>query len=239
MISGKGGKYPTVEEARTAGVFHPNCMCTWEYVDEDDDRNELERQALKAGERVDWNDPEAVEKKNADNVARNAAKEYIVEQMAAMGIKAKKEIADQSLGGHPPPANPGWESLDYGHTNNCTRCVLAGYLRAQGYDVVARPLPANPGPKDPYQNGRWAIGMWADGHTPDAETKSDLLNAMKGYGDGAWAEVWVRWMHVRGAHVFLARQRNGRTEFIDPQSGKVDYNPGTRRGGLSTYELTR
>lgn len=62
VISGKGGKYPTVEDARAAGVFHPNCMCTWEYVDEDEDRAELEKQALKAGEKVDWNDPEAVEK---------------------------------------------------------------------------------------------------------------------------------------------------------------------------------
>lgn len=226
MVAGKSDKYPTVEDARAAGVFHPNCMCTWEYVDEDEDKAELEKQALKAGEKVDWNDPKAVEKKNADNVARNAAKDDIIEQMDALGIKATKETAEKPLSGHPPPANPGWESLDYGHTNNCTRCVMAGYLRAQGYDVVARPLPNPPPRDDPYWYGKWAT-MWKDARESPVSTKSELLDAMKGYGDGAWAEVLVWWRNG-GGHVFLARQRNGVTEFIDPQSGKSQYEPWAR-----------
>ncbi len=221
-----GGNYPTIEDARAAGVFHPNCQCTVEYVDELIDKDELERQG-KAG-KVDWKDPEAVGKRNKVNVDRNAAKADIAEQMASLGIDSTKETAAKPISGHPPPANPGWENLDYGHTNNCTRCVLAGYLRAQGYDVVARPLPENPDATDPSRPGQWASGMWIDAPTPNRGTKSDLLEAMKGYGDGAWAEVYVKWKGSVNAHVFLARQRNGKTEFIDPQSGNGSYDPWDR-----------
>jgi len=59
-----GGKYPTVEQARAAGVWHPNCMCSMEYVDEDLDEEDIKAQA-DAGT-VDWSDEEAVQKRSDD-----------------------------------------------------------------------------------------------------------------------------------------------------------------------------
>lgn len=61
-----GGKYPSIEEARAAGVWHPNCMCTMEYVDEDEDADDIEAQA-EAGP-VDWSDPDAVQERT-DGIA--------------------------------------------------------------------------------------------------------------------------------------------------------------------------
>lgn len=59
-----GGKYPSIEEARAAGVWHPNCMCSMEYVDEELDAEDIETQA-EAGP-VDWSDEDAVQKRSDD-----------------------------------------------------------------------------------------------------------------------------------------------------------------------------
>lgn len=63
-IAGGDGKYPTIEQARAAGVFHPNCMCSMEYVDEEADAEDIETQA-EAGP-VDWADEDAVQKRTDD-----------------------------------------------------------------------------------------------------------------------------------------------------------------------------
>jgi len=48
QLSGKSKKFPTLEEARAAGMFHPNCTHRPEYVDELFDADEIARQS-KAG----------------------------------------------------------------------------------------------------------------------------------------------------------------------------------------------
>lgn len=45
---GRSGRFPTYDDARAAGVFHPNCTHRLEYVDEDLDAEEIARQS-KAG----------------------------------------------------------------------------------------------------------------------------------------------------------------------------------------------
>lgn len=60
----EGGKYPTIEQARDAGVWHPNCMCSMEYVDEDADATDIKAQA-DAGT-VDWSNEAAVQKRSDD-----------------------------------------------------------------------------------------------------------------------------------------------------------------------------
>lgn len=48
QLSGKSRKFPTLEDARAAGMFHPNCTHHPEYVDELFDADEIARQS-KAG----------------------------------------------------------------------------------------------------------------------------------------------------------------------------------------------
>ena len=58
---GKGKDYPTLEDAKAAGVFHPNCVHYPEYVDEDVDAKDIEIQAGTDNPK-DWTDTEAVDK---------------------------------------------------------------------------------------------------------------------------------------------------------------------------------
>ncbi len=44
-ITGTDKRFPTYDQARVAGVFHPNCVHTLEYVDPDIDEDEIARQA--------------------------------------------------------------------------------------------------------------------------------------------------------------------------------------------------
>ncbi len=81
-VSGKSEKFPTLAEARAAGVFHPNCLCTLEYIDEDIEADEIKRQE-EAG-KVNWEDPDAVQAR-ADEIA--------IEGMKADGM-AEEEAKD-------------------------------------------------------------------------------------------------------------------------------------------------
>lgn len=78
QTAGKSKKFPTYEEAKAAGVFHPNCTHRLEYVDEDLDADEIKRQG-KIGK------PPA----NADAIAVQAQKDLIDEgRYADQGMTA-------------------------------------------------------------------------------------------------------------------------------------------------------
>ncbi len=84
VLGGRSRQFPTLADAREAGVFHPNCLCTLEYIDEDLDGEEIERQR-DAG-KVDWDDADAVQER-ADEIA--------VGEMRAQGMS--KDEAEESL----------------------------------------------------------------------------------------------------------------------------------------------
>ena len=48
-----------------------------------------------------------------------------------------------------------------------------------------------------------------------------------GYGDGSRSIVYVVWQSGN-AHVFIAERQHGKTVYIDPQSGQVDYDWASR-----------
>lgn len=106
---------------------------------------------------------------------------------------------------------------------NCQRCVIAQELRQRGYNVVARPS-TGPGDPMPYSLTRQSWTRAFVGMTTQYVTSGDfaqgIANIMAQWGDGARAIV--RFGRAGGAgHVFSAEQINGRTYFVDPQTGRA------------------
>lgn len=106
---------------------------------------------------------------------------------------------------------------------NCQRCVVAQELRQRGYNVEARPSTGERDPM-PYMLGRqsWTksfIGM-KDVRMDAANPVQAIANQMAAYGDGARAIVSFGRSGGSG-HVFTAEQINGRTYFVDPQTGRA------------------
>ena len=115
------------------------------------------------------------------------------------------------------------------YQQSCQRCVPAYELRRRGFDVTAKPAKvtakgALSRTDKVVQNGGWYNGIfenikWKMGNAGSG--LNDIEKAMKSYGDGSRAEVYVQWKNG-GAHVFVAEQVRGKTVFIDPQSGNED-----------------
>lgn len=227
VISGKGGKYPTVEDARAAGVFHPNCMCTWEYVDEDEDRVELEKQALKAGEKVDWSDPEAVEKrmKGEDNPQPPAPPQWTPQTP----LERTTDTFMHSIGAEHTDAPLPIEGVNphYGEgrqwRTNCQRCVPTYEARARGYNVEAKPRITRNDPifGSPVTPANWDFGCFKNPQPIQYSSKADIEAKMAEWGDGARAQINIAWAGG-GAHTFTAVQENGHTKFLDPQHPSSD-----------------
>lgn len=116
-------------------------------------------------------------------------------------------------------------------TYNCQRCVPTWEATRRGYPVTVCPYDADSnGPN--LANGRFVTSMWKDEqrvsfhNTAQKPFRKNVEEQMAAWGDGARAEVRVAWKGANGSgHVFVAEQVNGKTVFIDPQSGKTDYNP--------------
>ncbi|WP_428840682.1 toxin glutamine deamidase domain-containing protein [Collinsella intestinalis] len=111
------------------------------------------------------------------------------------------------------------EGVEY--QENCQRCVPTYELRRRGYDVDAMPAATSPGTEDlcyaPYS-------AWCD---PDVRATSgtgmeDIDAQMKEWGDGARAQVVVKWKGVDYGHTFVAERMDGQTRFYDPQDPSQD-----------------
>lgn len=113
-------------------------------------------------------------------------------------------------------------------TYNCQRCVPTWEATRRGYKVTALPYDAESSGAD-LSWGLHVTSMWKDEKKIQMEGKtlrSDIESQMARWGDGARCEVRVAWKGERGrGHVFVAEQIDGKTVFIDPQSGKSDYDP--------------
>ena len=104
---------------------------------------------------------------------------------------------------------------------NCQRCVPTYELRRRGYDVEALPLPDA---TDLHDLQYEPFGAWVD---PDVRRATgtgleDIESAMGEWGDGARAQVVVKWNGEDAGHTFVAEQEDGRTLFVDPQDPSVD-----------------
>ncbi len=153
---------------------------------------------------------------------------------SAIGSKgAPKAISDAVV-----ETNP-YHSYDYReYSQNCQRCVVAYELRRRGYDVTALPtyqgdrLPqvAHYDSKNGIYQGRWqgafqnakSVNVGAAGDSTRAEKKvmGSIDQHMKDWGSGARAVVQI-FYRGGGGHVFNVENQNGRTVYVEAQTGKV------------------
>lgn len=112
------------------------------------------------------------------------------------------------------------------YNQNCQRCIYVYEARRRGYDVEA--LPSFVGDKWPKGYNFFQFLQGGEGIKPIATAstskkfKANIEEQMRQYGDGSRAVVRVGWKGRNFGHVFIAEQENGRTRFIDPQSGSED-----------------
>lgn len=106
---------------------------------------------------------------------------------------------------------------------NCQRCAPAYEMRRRGFDVTAQPAPSEvPGaPEEAYHLAYHPFDAWEDPDVKQCKGSgiSEIQDTMKKWGDGARAQVVVYW-EKWGGHTFIAEQADGKTHFIDPQTGK-------------------
>lgn len=194
-------------ESRPSGVRsrHKGCNCTVEFKTERKDSGIEKKKAKEAKEkRINYD-----QKKPEENY--------------------KKILGSHDVDDDVKAANPHYsEGLKY--QDNCQRCVWAYEMRRRGYDVEALPsltnsdtLPYMMNPRgwpEVIKNGRNEL-IIPEGRTGKA-IKKNIENQMEEWGDGSRAIVRVRWQKGDSGHVFIAEQVDGKTRFVDPQSGEKD-----------------
>ena len=116
-------------------------------------------------------------------------------------------------------SNPSFKRGIRAWSKNCQRCVPTYEMQKRGFDVSANPIA--PGydylSYHPYD-------VWKDPivHNTPGTGRESIEQAMASYGDGARAQVTVQWSKEPGGHTFIAEQKEGKTHFIDPQTGSTD-----------------
>ena len=106
-------------------------------------------------------------------------------------------------------------------------------MRSRGYAVTAFPCVDD--------NDYLSYHPYDVWESPDVINASgnglkDIQNSMSNWGDGSRAQVCLQWDTGDGGHTFMAEQRNGKTYFVDPQTGDTDvswYFDEARPGSVS------
>lgn len=148
---------------------------------------------------------------------------------SALGTKGKeKSMGDAMLG-----SNPHYSGDYREYSQNCQRVVVAYEARRRGYDVTALPTydgdklnqVAYNDTKNGVARGRWmgafqgADPVNVSGHTGKA-VMNNIDNQMKNYGEGSRGVVQIFYKNG-GGHVFNVERKNGKTNYIEAQTGKV------------------
>ncbi len=113
-------------------------------------------------------------------------------------------------------ANPKY-GTEEAFSSNCQRCVPTFEMRERGYNVTAKGKYLN---YDPLTNDYTLA--WENPQKivcTSGNGRAELEQKMAEYGDGARAEVRVKWKGLDDGHVFAAVQEHGKTMYYDPQPG--------------------
>jgi len=114
------------------------------------------------------------------------------------------------------------------YKKNCTHSVIAYEMRRRGYEVIASPAILDEqeriSPKDTLANGFGYVKAFEGAINElcvKTNDKQQVIDRMTSWGDGARAIVRIVWKDHENepGHVFIAEQINGKTYFLDPQSG--------------------
>ena len=125
-------------------------------------------------------------------------------------------------------------------SDNCQRCGPAYEMRRRGFDVTAQPVPL----LDYYNPSSLMYRPFEVWEKPDVihchgNDRSEIEAKMAEWGDGARAQIVVKWKNAPVGHVFIAEQKNGTTIFIDPQNGDKNVNDYFNRIDLGKTEYCR
>lgn len=107
------------------------------------------------------------------------------------------------------------------YRNNCGYATIAYDMRRRGYDVTAAPDLDGDG----YPNIAKTYTDPETGRPPewqDMRDRAATVDAMKDFGPGSRAIVFVRWKGNNGGHFFTVENIGGRVVFLDPQNNKVN-----------------
>lgn len=102
-------------------------------------------------------------------------------------------------------------------STNCQRCVPTFEMRERGYNVTAKGRYLNYDPLTNDYTLAWENPVKIV--CTNGNGKAELEQKMAEYGDGARAEVRVKWEGLDDGHVFAAVQEHGKTMYYDPQPG--------------------
>lgn len=130
-------------------------------------------------------------------------------------------------------SNPNYSGDYREFSQNCQRVVVAYEARRRGYDVTAQPTyKGDTLPQIAYEDnakgisrGRW-MGAFqnAEPLNVSASNKAGVLNnidsQMKQFGEGSRGAVQI-FYKGGGGHVFNVERKNGKTQYIEAQTGRV------------------
>lgn len=153
---------------------------------------------------------------------------------SALGTKgAAKTMGDAMLS-----TNPYYNDDYREYSENCQRVVVAYEARRRGYDVTAQPTykgdtlnrVAYSDDKAGVDRGRWMgafqganpvnVSSKKLGEAGEREVMSKINNQMAKYGEGSRGVVQI-FYKGGGGHVFNVERKNGKTQWIEAQVGKV------------------
>lgn len=119
--------------------------------------------------------------------------------------------------------NPKYSYDNREYNENCQRCVPTYEMRRRGYDVTAKPRIFD---REDVAANQWHRAFVGQRFVQcyEGTGRRELEKRMAEWGDGARAEVYVRWKgHGQASsHVFVAEQANGKTHYYDPQTGNTN-----------------
>ena len=149
------------------------------------------------------------------------------------------EILDELKG-----VNPNYHlhnATELGYRDNCVKACYTLDAIARGIDCEAKPTKST---RD-YTIANWDNMMVGQRSYVIKSNSvngavSELHSKMAYYGDGSRAIIVVDWKKGRTSHAFAALQKENKTVFVDPQSGRqVNIHKYLSRANLKNIQISR
>ena len=162
-------------------------------------------------------------------IAANVGNKKIMEQANSEEIKITKLSQARKI---QPPEHylksvtsvNNTRSINTNYKNNCPNTTLAYELRRRGYDVKAKPAPSGMTAEEIRKNyniKKSDVNLtYIDALFQNKVTNTKLDSYFNSLPNNSRGAVIVEWSKVRSGHIFNYEKIDGKTLFIDAQSGK-------------------
>ena len=246
-LTGATDGFPTMEEAKADGLFHPNCTHRIEYLDEDETAAALTERDKRLGRDKpdeaggEEQPPEQPKKAKADE-AGEAHKSYtgfeaINRKIREISSSVKNDISlpaeIKALDLRPIVAEHGplddMRAIQANATDtNCAFCTIAMEARARGLDALSKKVRL----EDIVADLNLSVVSWepescftdAKMLECDKETHEEaqkwFSDATSSFGDGGRGILLLEWLSGK-RHAVSILHRDGETFVLDSQNQKV------------------